>query len=59
MNATISLNSVTLADVPFNGLGHVAVSGGRKPIAHQRARFTDPPEVPFAVDQQVAVAFAA
>jgi len=40
MNATISLNSVTLADVPFNGLGHVAVSGGRKPIAHQRARFT-------------------
>ena len=40
MNATISLNSVTLADVPVNGLGHVAVSGGRKPIAHQRARFT-------------------
>jgi len=40
MNATISLNSVTLADVPFNGLGHVAVSGGREPIAHQRARFT-------------------
>ena len=40
MNATISLNSMTLADVPFNGLGHVAVSGGRKPIAHQRARFT-------------------
>jgi len=39
MNATISLNSVTLADVPFNGLGHVVVSGGRKPIAHQRARF--------------------
>ena len=40
MNATISLNSVTLADVPFNGLGHVAVSGGRKRIADQRARFT-------------------
>jgi hypothetical protein len=40
MNATISLNSATPADVPFNGLGHVAVSGGRKPIAHQRARFT-------------------
>ena len=40
MNAAIRLNSVTLADVPFNGLGHVAVSGGRKPIAHQRARFT-------------------
>jgi hypothetical protein len=40
MNATVSLNSATLADVPFNGLGHVMVSGGRKPIAHQRARFT-------------------
>ena len=40
MNATISLKSVTLADVPFNGLGQVAISGGRKPIAHQRARFT-------------------
>jgi hypothetical protein len=40
MNATISLNSVTLADVLVNGLGHVAVSGGRKPIAQQRARFT-------------------
>ncbi len=40
MNATIRLNSVTLADVPFSGLGHVAVSGGRKPVAHQRARFT-------------------
>jgi len=40
MNATIRLNSVTLADVPFNGLGHVAVSGGRKPVAHQRAGFT-------------------
>jgi hypothetical protein len=34
MNTTISLDSVTLADVPFNGLGHVAVSGGGKPIAH-------------------------
>jgi len=40
MNATISLKSVTLADVPFNGLGQVAVSGGGKPIAHQRARLT-------------------
>ena len=40
MNATIRLTSVTLADVPFNGLGHVAVSGGRKPVAHQRAGFT-------------------
>lgn len=40
MNATISLNSVTPADVPFSGLGHVAVSGGRKPVSHQRARFT-------------------
>ena len=40
MNATISLTLVTLAGVPFNGLGHVAVSGGREPIAHQRARFT-------------------
>jgi hypothetical protein len=40
MNATIRLNSVTLADVPFNGPGHVAVSGGRKPVAHQRAGFT-------------------
>ena len=40
MNATIRLTSVTLADVPFSGLGHVAVSGGREPIAHQRARFT-------------------
>jgi hypothetical protein len=40
MNATIRLNSVKLADVLFNGLGHVAVSGGRKPVAHQRAGFT-------------------
>lgn len=40
MNAAIRLNSVTLADVPFNGLGHVAVSGGRKLVAHQRAGFT-------------------
>ena len=31
---------MTLADVLFNGLGHVAVSGGRKPVAHQRAGFT-------------------
>jgi hypothetical protein len=29
-----------LPGMPFNRLGHIAVSGGEKPVAHQRARLT-------------------
>ena len=28
-----------LADMPFDRLGHIAISGGENPVAHQRARF--------------------
>ncbi len=41
MNAVIRQHSLMLLPgMPFNRLGHIAVSGGEKPVAHQRARLT-------------------
>ena len=33
-------SSALLTDIPFNRLGHIAIPGGGKRVAHQRARFT-------------------
>ena len=41
MDAVIRQHSLMLLPgMPFNRLGHIAVSGGEKPVAHQRARLT-------------------
>ena len=41
MDAAMRQHSLALlTDMPFNRLGHIAIPGGGKPVAHQRARFT-------------------